>query len=66
MKWLAPVLPVTILLAASLAGAGAALPQPLTNAPAALHNVFRVTPRVLSGSQPEGDATFAWLAAQGV
>jgi len=41
-------------------------PVPLTNAPSALHNVFRVTPRVLSGSQPEGDAAFAWLASQGV
>ena len=31
-----------------------------------LHNVFRLTPRVLSGSQPEGDTAFAWLAAQGI
>lgn len=38
----------------------------MTNAPPTLHNVFRLTPRVLSGSQPEGDAVFAWLAAQGV
>lgn len=44
----------------------AADPEPLTNAPPTLHNVFRVTPRVVSGSQPESDAVFAWLAAQGV
>jgi len=43
-----------------------AAPQPITNAPSALHNVFQLTPRVLSGSQPEGEAAFAWLAAQGV
>lgn len=40
--------------------------EALTNAPAGLHNVFRLTPQVLSGSQPEGDAAYAWLAAQGV
>lgn len=40
--------------------------EPITNTPPALHNVFRLTPRVLSGSQPEGDAALAWLAAQGV
>lgn len=39
---------------------------PLTNTPPALHNVFRMTASVLSGSQPEGDASYAWLAAQGV
>lgn len=38
----------------------------LTNAPAGLHNVFRLTPQVLSGAQPEGDAAYAWLAAQGI
>lgn len=43
-----------------------AAPELLTNAPPALHNVYRATPQVLSGSQPEGDAAFAWLAAQGV
>lgn len=44
----------------------AAAPQPLTNTPPALHNVFRVTPRIFSGSQPEDDAAFAWLASQGI
>ena len=43
-----------------------AAPERLTNAPPALHNVFRLTPQVLSGSQPEGDVAFAWLVAQGV
>jgi len=38
----------------------------ITNVPPALHNVFRLTPQILSGSQPEGEAAFAWLAAQGV
>ena len=38
----------------------------VTNVPPALHNVFRLTPQILSGSQPEGEAAFAWLAAQGV
>lgn len=31
-----------------------------------LHNVFRVTDRILSGSQPEGDVVFAELARLGV
>lgn len=31
-----------------------------------IHNAFRVTPRVLAGSQPEGDAAFAALAQAGV
>lgn len=31
-----------------------------------LHNVFRMTPRVYSGSSPEGDAAFAALAGLGV
>ncbi|MCL4788423.1 MAG: cytochrome c [Verrucomicrobia bacterium] len=44
----------------------AAAPQPLPNTPSSLHNVFCLTPRVFSGSQPEGDAAFAWLASQGV
>lgn len=46
--------------------AGAAEPQRLTNAPAGLHNVFQVSPRVVSGSQPEGEESFAWLAARGI
>lgn len=60
------MLPVALLLAARLNGAGAVPPHTLTNCPAALHNVFRLTPRVFSGSQPEGDAAFAWLATQGI
>ena len=31
-----------------------------------IHNAFRVTERILSGSQPEGDAAFAALAKAGV
>lgn len=31
-----------------------------------VHNAYRVTPRLLSGSQPEGDAAFAALAKLGV
>jgi protein tyrosine phosphatase (PTP) superfamily phosphohydrolase (DUF442 family) len=31
-----------------------------------IHNAFQVTPRVLSGSQPEGEAAFAALAKLGV
>lgn len=31
-----------------------------------LHHCFQVTPRLLSGSQPEGDAAFAELARRGV
>lgn len=45
---------------------GGAAALPITNTPPALHNVFRLTTNVFSGSQPEGDASFAWLAAQGV
>jgi protein tyrosine phosphatase (PTP) superfamily phosphohydrolase (DUF442 family) len=60
------IAPLALLVAALAAVRANAAPVPVTNAPAALHNVFRVTPRVLSGSQPEGDAVFAWLAAQGV
>jgi protein tyrosine phosphatase (PTP) superfamily phosphohydrolase (DUF442 family) len=31
-----------------------------------VHNAFRATPKLYSGSQPEGDATFAALAQRGV
>jgi len=44
----------------------AATPELVTNAPPSLHNVFRLSPRVISGSQPEGDVDFAWLRDQGV
>jgi len=33
---------------------------------AGVHNAFQVTPKVISGSQPEGDAAFAALAKLGV
>lgn len=31
-----------------------------------IHNAFRATPRIYSGSQPEGDAAFAALAKRGI
>ena len=55
-----------LLLAFSVGSLTGIAVEPITNAPSALHNVFRLTPRVWSGSQPEGDAAFAWLAAQGI
>jgi protein tyrosine phosphatase (PTP) superfamily phosphohydrolase (DUF442 family) len=33
---------------------------------AGVHNAFRATPKLYSGSQPEGDATFAALAHRGI
>jgi protein tyrosine phosphatase (PTP) superfamily phosphohydrolase (DUF442 family) len=33
---------------------------------AGVHNAFRATPKLYSGSQPEGDATFAALAQRGI
>jgi protein tyrosine phosphatase (PTP) superfamily phosphohydrolase (DUF442 family) len=57
---------VALLLCVLEAGGAVAGPQPVTNAPPGLSNVFRLTPRVLSGSFPVGDAAFAWLAAQGI
>lgn len=41
-------------------------PVLLSNTPATVHNMFRLTSRVFSGSQPDGDAAFAWLAQQGI
>ena len=41
---------------------GPAAPVASTN----IHNLFRVTPRMFSGSQPEGDAAFAELERLGV
>ena len=41
-----------------------ATPQPITLP--GIHNAFRVTDRILAGSQPEGDAAFAALAKAGV
>jgi hypothetical protein len=60
------MLPVAVLLAARPEGAPGVAPQRLTNAPPTLPNVFRLTPRVVSGSQPEDPAAFGWLASQGV
>lgn len=66
MNLLIPSLAIAVTLCAAGRAGDNPVPAPVTNAPTDLHNVFRLTPRVLSGSQPEGDAAFAWLAAQGV
>ncbi len=57
---------LALLVAALVAVRVNAAPVAITNTPPAIHNVFRVTPRVFSGSQPEGAAAFAWLASQGI
>ena len=40
--------------------------EPLPLSVAGLHNAYRVTDRIFSGSQPEGDSAFAGLARLGV
>ncbi len=40
--------------------------EPLPLSVAGLHNAYRVTDRIFSGSQPEGDSAFAELARLGV
>lgn len=66
MRLLSRFICISTLILWAAPGSSAASTELVTNAPASLHNVFRLTPSLLSGSQPEGDAAFAWLAAQGV
>ena len=53
-----------VLSVVGLMASNAADPAPLELA--GIHNAFRVTDRIISGSQPEGDAAFAALAHLGV
>ena len=67
MNRIACLLPIVLLLCSSAHGvAESSLPIVLTNAPSSLANVFQLAPGVLSGSVPDGDEAFAWLAARGV
>ena len=59
-----PAFAMVLAFIAALAGVCAADPVPLELP--GIHNAFRVTDRILSGSQPEGDAAFAELARLGV
>jgi protein tyrosine phosphatase (PTP) superfamily phosphohydrolase (DUF442 family) len=54
------------LLAVPLVTAPPPPPAPVPVEAAGLHNVYRLSPALLSGSQPEGDAGFASLARLGV
>ena len=55
---------ILALVLAGLADARAAVPAPLELP--GIQNAFRLTPRILSGSQPEGEEGFAALARAGV
>lgn len=61
-----PRLTLFALLAVPLALAPSPAPTPRSVHAAGLHNVFRLSPGLYSGSQPEGDAGFASLARLGV
>jgi protein tyrosine phosphatase (PTP) superfamily phosphohydrolase (DUF442 family) len=71
MSWLC-LLAVGFLAITSVLGASSSSSPAATNQMAAaieiagVHNAFRATPKLYSGSQPEGDATFAALAQRGI